>query len=337
MNNPIDELSRMVGGQSKAQKRLQVTPVHKVLTSWAEAVEHSQSNPLGFGIPTIDEDLEYDLRGKVIAVIGYQGTKKSLLALQGGNYNAMAYKSRILLSSMEMTANLVFERELNYCLPHYEDGPNSYKVQAAQYWKERIKQEGAAKVIDEIESTIKDFYGDSVLISDTPRMSVNEYKQLLDRQIRAGEPIDMIIVDGLSRMESKGSETESYSNNIGDLKDLANEYNVGVVVICHCSKTSGGIRGTKHSRDNTPFVRGSEKILDDIDCVISMSLYQDPNNPEEYLKDEGHIRYWGKRNTGNVINLVYSFDPMKLTLNESTKDPKLMEVNSVNTSSRGSF
>ena len=337
MENPIDNLSRKLKGQTKAQKRLQVTPVYQVLTNWANAVEHIQNNPLGFGIPTIDQDLEYDLRGKVIAVIGYQGTKKSLLALQGGNYNAMAYQSRILLSSMEMTSNLVFERELNYCLPHWEDGPGGYKLQAAKYWKERIKQDGAAKVISEIEDTIKDFYGDSVLISDTPRMSVREYKQVLDYHINQGAPIDMIVVDGLSRMEAKGSETESYSNNIGDLKDLANEYNVGVVVICHCSKTSGGIRGTKHTRDNTPFVRGSEKILDDIDCVISMSLYQDPENPEEYLRDEGHIRYWGKRNTGNVINLVYDFDPMKLTLNESPKDPKLMEVDSGNSGNRGKF
>jgi hypothetical protein len=125
-------------------------------------------------------------------------------------------------------------------------------------------------------------------------------------------------VDGLSMMGGKGTETELYSQNSADLKQLANEENILVILICHVSKGA-----EKWTRDLSRNIRGSEKILDNCDFYATLSQIQEANNPELYRQDIGFINFVDKRGTGKTIDVVYSFDPKRLKMAESMLDPSL--------------
>ena len=298
------------------QRRLLFHTPDSIAEPWAEMIDLSFKHPLSIGFPSHDEVLEHSLRCKVGAHIGYGGTKKSLAVAQQSFINSETHGATCFLSSMEMAKELLFERQVNYAFEPRESLHGFEKQSASKYWKEQVRLRGWREVAAELSEGVKRFFGDKIRISDTSRMTVEEYDKVIEKYKEEGLKIDMLAVDGLSRMGgSKDGETAQYSYNVGELKDLANTHKIYIPLICHCSKGA-----TKHTRNIASYVRGSEKIIDDCDFQMMFSLCQDQMNPELYLNDVGYVRLFDKRGTGMTKDIIYDFDVYTLRMTERLQD-----------------
>jgi replicative DNA helicase len=148
-------------------------------------------------------------------------------------------------------------------------------------------------------------------------MTYEHYRKAIEKVTETTGKPSILVVDGLSMMGGKGTETEVYSRNSADLKELANEENIFIILICHVSKGA-----EKHTRDLSRNIRGSEKILDNCDFYMTMSQIQDLSNPETYVQDKGFISFYDKRGSGKTVDLLFNFDPKRLWLLNSPEDPK---------------
>jgi len=170
-------------------------------------------------------------------------------------------------------------------------------------------------VTDLLNGAVKDAYGDMLQITQNSGMTCDSYDKLIDRVQSNAGAVDLLIVDGLSMMGGNGTELELANTHTRGLKELAKDRQVLVLCIVHASRG-----GDKHQRDVSKFARGSEKIIDNCDFYICPSLIID--DVESYRKDIGYLRLVNKRGSGNEVNLIYTFTPKRLLMEQSSYDPK---------------
>jgi len=181
-----------------------------------------------------------------------------------------------------------------------------------------------------LEDQVAPFLGNKLIMMDAGRMSVDGYDKAIEYHTRTGGKVHFLVVDSLSMMESKGDETTSYSINTAELKYLANKWDLCCLVMLHTARAVGGNVCTKHTRDSSRFVRGSEKILDNVDFYICASLCidQEKGSQEEpeYLKDVGYLYYHNKRGTGETIKAIYEISKQQLEFVQVDQHPDYYEV-----------
>jgi hypothetical protein len=162
---------------------------------------------------------------------------------------------------------------------------------------------------------------ESLFLTDAGFQGCDEYDKLLRRSKELYGPVDMLVIDGLSMMKSKGNETEAMSKNTAEIKQLAKEHNIFIPVICHTTKESN-----EFVRDSRRLVRGSEKILDNADFfVMCSSLIDQMSSTIDNVvacKTVGHLKYYNKRGSGNTFNKVYEFIGHTKTIIESGYMPE---------------
>lgn len=316
--------------KEKKGRELELLTPEEMVDHWVASIESDIDRPLTTCIPSFDKDLRNKLRGTVGAYIGYGGTKKSLLALQACKKNVLTYENKCtgVYSNMEMGIFQWMSRlmDMSFVVDGYERYNASYTY---EYQYEQAFRNGDRKLLDAVKKVLKEsfreLYGKNLYVNSQSNMSIDDFDSLLRKAKEKNGTIDMLVIDGLSMMSGVGSETETYTTNSKELKELAKMYNVYIPLICHLSKGAD-----KHTRDTQRFIRGSEKILDNVDFVIMMSLVVDVENSAsksvEYLKDEGYIRFFNKRGSGNTVNVVYEFDSKRLEIKETDKDPKMADV-----------
>lgn len=334
MANPIIEKikSESASGNLGPLQELECKTPSELVEDWSHAIEGDIEHPLTTCIPMFDKDLRSKLRGTVGAYIGYGGTKKSLLALQALRTNVIQSGSNSigLYSNMEMAVYQMMSRVIDMSYTDDEFAYNRSYIIEGDYQK--AYKEGNKQKIAEIKKKLSDFlnsmYGKNLMINSKSSMRVEDYHALINKAKSKvpGGKIDMLVIDGLSMMGGLGTETESYTTNSKELKDLAKDHNIFIPLICHLSKGA-----EKHTRDTMRFIRGSEKILDNVDFVIMLSLLQDEMN-DEYYRDKGYARLFNKRGSGNTINCIYEFDSRTLSIKETNLDPKQFEVSKKKTS-----
>jgi replicative DNA helicase len=156
-------------------------------------------------------------------------------------------------------------------------------------------------------------FGDRLLITQNTGLTCSDYEKLIDRVKSEIGIVDILIVDGLSMMGGKGTETELVNEHTRDLKKIAVKYNVCVIAIVHVTKEADPT-----TRDYTKYLRGSGKIYDNLDVMINMSLFRETFD-DSFKKDRGYARMINKRGTGNHIGVVYSFDCKRLTMMETNE------------------
>lgn len=278
--------------------------VCKEVAEWEEEWYKSilpENNKLSLKFDKWDDEFEGKVRSKLVPIIGYGGTKKSLLALNIAYHNIMNGFGKCLYSSMEMGATEVINRliDLYYAPERYnphkeiEYAHNQGSVDARNFYKENF-----AKV-----------FGGRFFITENTALQAESYDKALTRFKEKGTNIDILIVDGLAGMGGSGTETELYSRHSKELKDLANKWKLLVLLICHVSKG-----GKKTDRDLSDKVRSSEKIIDNSDFYITASLFE---NGIDFDKARGNMRLVNKRGSGNILDVVYDFDNLKLTMKQS--------------------
>ena len=284
----------------------------EVVKSW-----EIEDNPLTTTFECFDNVLKNKLRGKLGLFIGKGGCKKSLFAQQISKKNSVN-GHRSIYSTMEMPATQLVERLIDMS---FTDDENNFYGYNASYFLEKEYQREPEQIKSVVENGLKSMFGDKFMISRKSRMTASDYESLIiAHNKKYKEPVSILIVDGLSMMGGDKGEKDDYTTNSGQLKDLANKYNIFIALICHVTKIC-----TRHQRNTSDYIRGSEKILDNCDFLFQLSLCQDEssiNGDEcEYSEDLGYIRLYDKRGSGTTKDIIYKFDKQKLELKESILEP----------------
>jgi replicative DNA helicase len=269
-----------------------------------------ENNKLSLKFESWDKEFKGKLRSKLVPIIGYGGTKKSLLALNIAYENITRGLGACVYSTMEMGATQIINRLIDMHVepqgqynPHYELEYHhnvSKKIDAAEFYKTQFAPD----------------FKNSFFITENTSLETEGYDKLLTRFKEQGKRIDVLIVDGLAGMGGKGSETELYSRHSKELKELANKWEMMVFLICHVSKG-----GKKTDKDLSSLVRSSEKIIDNCDFYITSSLFESDNPDEEFNQINGNLRLVNKRGTGNTIDVIYDFDRLRLLMNDTDFEP----------------
>lgn len=312
----------------ETRREVELKTPDELVDDWCNSIEGDVERPLTTCISKIDKDLRNKLRGTVGAYIGYGGTKKSLLALQACKQNVLAYENNCtgIYSNMEMAIFQFISRlmDMSFTVDEYVYNVSWYFEKNYQD-AFKSKNEAQKKQIKEVlREYFKKYYGMNLYINSQSGMTIDDFHSLVKKAKEKNGNVDILVIDGLSMMSGVGSETESYTSNSKELKDLAKLHNIYIPLICHLSKGA-----EKHTRDVQRFIRGSEKIIDNVDFVIQMSLLIDEfrsGESTEYLNDKGYIKFFNKRGSGNTVNVIYDFDKSTLNIKETNEDPIIYEV-----------
>lgn len=325
-NDPLDHTEiKSVIRQAQNYVAAKITPEKEQGTSgklfaelipeWLESIARGKKH-YSLLIPEIDKDLRHNLEGKLIPIMGKGGSRKSLYAQNVLIYNAVKYGARGIYSNMEMGNVPLMNRAIDILLEP-EKFNASFEIEI-----EELKTPGFAK--EALEGYVAPQLADKFIFLDTSAMTAEDYDKVLERETERNGKIDFLVVDGLSMMGGSGGETEVYSRNTKELKELAKKWRVCVLLLCHVTKEPD-----KTVRDLAPYVRGSEKILDNADCYISLSLCIDPrtgNQDEpEYIDSKGYIHFYNKRMTGRTFRSIYNLDPERLKIDHSPENPEAYE------------
>lgn len=313
-------------GLKKVEEQFKLETPSDLVESWAESRLNAKEHPLMLGLESADEVLDGDLRGKVIAITGLAGSKKSLLGTQCCNINAERYQARGIISNMEMSNAQQLNRLLDFGMQPLEEYNNAYKTNASKYYKKELTRENQKMIVSRLQEEMLEFYGDNLLINDQSNMTIDLYDQLIQFGIEKYGSIDLLLVDGMSMTGESGSENERYSKVSSGLKMLAKKYDILIAVICHLSKVSGTKAITPTTRDQRAWVRGSQKIIDDLDICICLSHVNANNNPNEYDNNLGYFWMYDKRGSGQTVRIIMDFNQYRLRLTESNIDPDSVEI-----------
>jgi replicative DNA helicase len=310
----------------EVEERFKLETPAELVPEWAESRLYAKEHPLVLGLETADEVLDGDLRSKVIAITGLAGSKKSLLGAQCCNINSKVYQARGIISNMEMSNTQQLNRLLDFGMEPFEPYNNAFKINASKHYKDELTRDNQELIVSQLQQSMFEFYGDHLLINDKSNMTVEDYDQLIQTGIDKYEYIDILLVDGMSMTGESGGENERYSKMSAGLKMLAKKYNVLIAVICHLSKVSGGRAITATTRDQRPWVRGSQKIIDDLDICICLSAVNINNDPNQFDPSLGYFWMYDKRGSGQTVKLVTEFHPNRLLISQSSIDPDSVEI-----------
>lgn len=307
----VTNAERLVGDERKKtiQEEINIKSFGEWIPEW-ENYTLQQQTPMSLCFSNLNNLMRGRLRGKLGVIMGYGGSKKSLNALNICLRNIRENNDIAIYSTMEMSAPQLINRIIDHEVKP-ETGNQNASIVVERMYKADVNA-GRGFLLQ-----LAKALGNRLQIVSNSRMTKDYYKQAIQKvKETTGQPT-ILVVDGLSMMGGKGSETEVYSQNSADLKELANEENMLVLLICHVSKGA-----EKHSRDLSKNIRGSEKILDNCDFYMTMSQVQDDLNLELYNPLKGFINFHDKRGSGQSANAVFDFDALRLKLMDTGEDPK---------------
>ncbi|MBW3128856.1 primase C-terminal domain-containing protein [Hymenobacter profundi] len=322
---PNDEVRTLVKSafkrtqQGKAQAKASVLGTQPAATDkveiWSDWTEewleyYTQApSPMTCLLPEIDEDQEHNLKGKLAVFIGSGGTRKSYFLQNVITHNVLGYGQRVLYSSMEMGKPETVNRFLDMYFEPEEGLAASKRLQ--RYAREN--KDDTREMLRLGSQTIND----QLILTSVGGKTTQDYERDIQNTIRLYGSLDILAIDGLSVMGGKAKdETERFNLITLELKELAKRYNLFIMLICHTTKACAA-----HTRDARPFVRGSEKILDNSDFSISFANIIDAvrSTPEniQYASHLAHIKYYNKRGSGKMLNQLLQFDGLRKSFSAS--------------------
>lgn len=312
LNRIVQNAERLVGTERKKpiEDEIQLKSFGEWIPEWENYILQEKTE-MSLCFSDLNILMKGRLKGKLGVVMGYGGAKKSLYALNVCLRNMKKTGEISIYSSMEMSAPQILNRIIDHEV-YVENQPyNASEVIAHRYYQDI--NEGRKFLRDELSEVI----GNKIQITPKGRMTYEVYKTCIQKVKETVGTPTILVVDGLSMMQAVGSETDSYTKNTAELKELANDENIFVILICHVSKGA-----ELYTRDLSRNIRGSEKILDNCDFYMTMSQVQEKNDPEQFRKDIGFVNFYDKRGSGEKVNLVYGFEPLRLRLSDSPLDWK---------------
>ena len=304
--NPIDkdELKQLIlSAESYAPKNnfeeIKAYTFTELIDIWKQD-NNLEKRKIDLLFKSLNKEFGGKLRGKMGGIVGYGGSKKSLFAQLVSLVNAKNGLSSIY-SNMEMGVSALMDRYIDMIAESSKPFYNASKELSELYQQENIDIDNHLLEISKITSN-------KIHICQNSSMTAEKYRKLINKTEEENGKVDILIVDGLSMMGGKGTETENYTQNSKELKDLSKDYNILVLLILHASK------GEKlETKDLSRNVRASEKIMDNVDWIMTMSQDRDLDN---YINTRGFYNLWNKRGTGNRIEKMFSFNEQNLFMEE---------------------
>lgn len=247
----------------------------------------------GLGIDFIDELERNDYSGRVINIIAKAGVGKSMLLQHIARHGAQ-HNARTVYSAMEDTRLRQFERML-------ASETNPKELRRKLETKTLVEQQQFAERLSRV---LEKKYGTNIIIDEVPNMSKEDYIELMDGVINEHGHVNFLGIDGLSMMRDYGGEHESANRNSRDSKEIAKLYNTGVLLLTHVPRD---VRLTQ--RNLARNARASDKIMDNGDAFISLSLIKDIEKSVpgdvHYYEDLVWMHYWGKRTGAGEAEKVF--------------------------------
>jgi KaiC/GvpD/RAD55 family RecA-like ATPase len=301
---PLSEINTLVNSARSNRKHKDKEPL-KISTfadMWQSFVEslNEENNKVYMVFKGLDNLFKGKQRGKLGIILGYGGSKKSLY---GQNICFQNVKdNRCIYSNMEMGTATLAERFINICM-------TGGARLATDLLEARYK--GGLEIESALQS-MKEMLTDHLIVSENSNMTSGRYDELIEKVTKERGRVDILIVDGMSMMGGTGTEVERANEHSKGLKELAKKWNIFVLAICHVSKGDDLI-----TRDLTRKARGSEKIVDNADWIMTLSQIKQGG---DYLSNSGVYHVWDKRGTGLRKEQAWKFRDHSLRMEESDED-----------------
>ena len=262
---------------------------------WLDSIEE-ESNKISLVFPSLNYEFQGKLRGKVGVVIGYGGSKKSIY---GANvcFNNIYNNQRCIYSNMEMGEAELMSRFINIAISDTQGLPTQDL--------EKHQRNNANNFLN---TKVANIFKDKLLICQNSNMNCEKYDMMLSQAETNYGKTDILIIDGFSMMGGKGTETEVYTQNSKELKELAKKWNIFILSIVHASKGED-----YDTRDLTRKARSSEKIMDNCDWAMTLSQVK---GQLDYERDKGAYHLWNKRGSGFRIEKGFKFQENSLRVEE---------------------
>jgi replicative DNA helicase len=274
-----------------------------------------EDNKLMFGIPSFDNVTQGKLRGRLITIAGVAGSMKSLLSCQIGQVNAKHDVATFYWSG-EMVDYEVFSRVIDSEIDW--NGNDKYKIQTSHIIEGMVKQGKRDEAQQLINDCLRSVFGERFVISQDSDVDSAVLKNTILKYNSEHEAkIGVVVVDGLSMMAEAGTENDSVMKHSKELKELAKDLNICVILLAHPNKTA-----QPTYRDLTHSIRSSQKLIDNSDFIFTISLIEDIENstPDApvYMNNCRWIRGWFKRADGSRRDIILDFNSTTLRLSESS-------------------
>lgn len=305
--------------QLKEEKIIRIHTLDKFTRQVYDTVIKSDFVPTGLN--GVDEDLNGGLKlGDLYPVIGKSGTKKSLLFQWISTNNAINNNVAVLYFSLEMSVREFFRRQ--------------FQIMFGRDINQEIKDGKISENdISSIESEMKEKLKDNFFYVDNTELGTKDFDDIIkDTERKSGKKIKLVIVDSMNSMQSVGNnEVFTAFENTKHLKSIAKSTNTAVILICHVTKDC-----PQHLRDTSLYARGGQKIVDNGDAHFCLSSIVDKeksiligeDRDIKYVPDKVFIRFFNKRESGNVIDNVMNLND-SLNFESDIGDPRRYELNYV--------
>lgn len=252
-------------------------------------------------VPTPVKEFNFDLGGGLVlgnlySFIGRGGTMKSILLESMSVMSSINDIPGIYINS-EMSANVFFNRKVKQII-------GIDFIELVKTGQMNMKQ--ARDIETEIEKRLK---GNLYVINEnnlSPQDISDHIKRIEDN---SGKKIFYVMVDSLNAMAMVGNydEVKTAFQNSKELKEVAKSRNVAIGLINHTNNAC-----PVSMRDNSQYVRGGSKIIDNGDGYFCLSKCVDRVNSNYnvmppnlvYLPGYVYVRFVNKRESGNTIDKV---------------------------------
>jgi replicative DNA helicase len=246
----IDEASGTVAVSSARSVADLITPVIDALQKGPEQIRAVRS---GWG--ALDELVPGFRGGEMITVGGRPGMGKSVVMLNIAVRIGVTYSRPVLVCTMEMSAEECIERILSF-----QATVDLRKIRA------RLLDDRDWDRVAAVHPRLT--AAGSLMIDDSPYMSVQAIRSDLRAMARAGSPAELVVIDYLGLMGKRG-KSESREREVAEisrgLKLLAKEFKVPIIVGSQLN------RGPEMRTDHRPLaadLRDSGSVEQDSDVVI---------------------------------------------------------------------
>lgn len=250
-----------------------LTPSSVVVRDTIRELSELMNNPGGMtGVPTGFTDLDTITAGfqpsDLIILAARPAMGKTSLALNFAQFAAIIAKKNVALFSLEMSKHQLMQRMLS----------TAARIEAHRFRDGKMSAEELHRLYPEAAN----FNTDTLLIDDTPSISLLDLRSRCRQMKREKGSVDMIIIDYLQLMTvgtnlgSKSSREREVSMISQGLKALAKELSCPVIALAQLNR---GLEQRPDKRPRSSDLRESGSIEQDADMI--MFIYRD----EYYHKD----------------------------------------------------
>lgn len=268
-----------------------------------EAVDLNALPKIQTGIKEIDRIIGGLYLGQVILLTGKRGEGKSTLLSQmivealDQNFSVFAYSGEL--------ADYHFKRWLDF----QAAGPDNIVTNTNVYGEEYYQ------INDSVIQKINNWYRGRAYIYDNTAVEDDEMQDLLETIEHCARRYDikLVCVDNLMTVMNSTDENlyRKQSEFVKQLKKIAVQYNLVIILVAHPKKTQSAIENDD--------VSGSADITNRVDVVMSYCRNKDKINPDDVDAADSKLSILKNRLTGKLtrageeIELYYSQKSKRIT------------------------